>query len=106
MSHNLQYVFVYVCFILSWLEFHQDLVRCAGHAVARDALSPEKSPEFRNPRPHSGLGAFASGIPGVRASKSGIPKKSPEYTQKSPEIRTFYPNILLYLAHAIQFPHI
>ena len=46
----------------------------------RDALSPEKSPEFRNPRPHSGLLALASGIPGVRGSKSGIPEKSPECT--------------------------
>ena len=39
-----------------------------------------KSPEFQNTNPHSGLLALASGIPGVRGSKSGIPKKDPKYT--------------------------
>ena len=43
--------------------------------VYRDALRPEKSPEFRNPRLHSGVLALASGIPGVRGSKSRMPPK-------------------------------
>ena len=64
---------------------------CTSHkatamATSRDALSPEKSPEFRNPRPHSGLRGMylrnsrSAGFK-VRNShkKSGMNVKSPDF---------------------------
>ena len=65
--------------------------------VCRDALSPEKSPEFRDPRPHSGLLALVSGIPGVRFSKSGIPEKVRKHIKNTRFPAFFVKNDILFV---------
>ena len=56
----------------------------------RDALSPEKTPEFRSPRPRSGLQGLGYGNSGAPGVTIGIPRKKSGITEKKSGI----PNLL------------